>query len=45
MYIASDASSGGPSTVPSTRAISLPKALYEDPLSLNMPTEEKANFT
>ena len=45
MYTASDASSGGPSTVPSTSAISLPRALYEHPLSLKMPTEEKANFT
>jgi len=44
MYVASDANSEGPSTVPSKRAISLPRTLYEHPLSLNMPTEEKANF-
>jgi hypothetical protein len=44
MYVASDASSGGSSTVPSNRAISLPRTLYEHPLSLNMPTAGKANF-
>jgi hypothetical protein len=45
MYIASDASSGGPSTVPSNRAVSVSRAFYEHRLSLNMPTEEKVNFT
>ena len=45
MYVASDVSSRGPSTVPINRALSLPRTLYKHTLSFNMPTEKKANFT